>query len=187
MKSKLFKLVLDALFARRMNRNGSCIAWNDAIVELFDESSDALPVIEEVIATVVLPTIQSDKNTRQVSGHCTGDAAPLPIHIASLMGDTANGFPGLKEVLGAYAVIGLREAPERTWHFMKNLPTYLVVNIIRSIPIHVRAQRLAVTDFLNDFLKLARSAEQVEIRAAAQQTLNIVGDPKEFGGQRSEG
>lgn len=102
----LKQLALQTLYGDRIGPRGSCFRTNDAGIELAECGVDALPVIENVIETVVRPTL--DDSTA----------------------DDVGDFIGLNYLIGAYLVIGVRTNEQRVFDFIRAQPTSIQVEAI---------------------------------------------------------
>lgn len=91
------KLAVDTLHERRVGPEGSCFRTNQAGEELAESDSSAIPFIEELILQEVVPAA----GALEASG-------------------------GLKYLLGAYLVIGVRESRGDVFDFVEGLPDGIV-------------------------------------------------------------
>jgi hypothetical protein len=174
-QNSMHSLVDDALYGRRMHRDGSCFTWNIAGAELIQGPDATLPVIEQVLRNVVairfMPLHGNDSTTKRdgLNG------------IHNQQGeDVAREFPGLAEVLGAYLVIGTRTDSPHTFAFLRSLPISLRAKAIGVIgtffgrPGGPTSVRHPVTNELLEFLVDETKSQEALVRAVAESTLKYL-------------
>ena len=145
-------LILDTLYYRRTNTDGSCLSTNIAGEELLLQSSESLPKIEHVIGNVVAPAFLSQ-------GEST--------------------FLGLTHVLGAYLLIGLRVDIPRVVRFLQRLPAALQAEAISVIPVFfsqtdVECLGKPPSDQLILFLKQLEESDDSILRDAAKRAMSSI-------------
>ena len=152
MSTELEQLVLDTLHDRRRAATDSCLVVNEAGMELLASTAEALPVIERVLRTVVIPAMSEQK------------AEGL-------------GFLGLDYVLGAYLVIGCKTGLDRTVAFLREIPHPLLIQAFSAIPIFFRRMKdgynsgVPPAPYLVAFLHELSGSPQREVRDEARGTL----------------
>jgi hypothetical protein len=119
------KLVLDALHYSSLKESNTSFAFNDSAMRIFTFDISILPIIEEIIASVVVPEMEN--YTTAVGSGITRepyrDGTP---------------FLGLSEVFGVYYNIAGASNAGRVVNFLKNLPSSVVCEALSAMSIFFR-------------------------------------------------
>lgn len=97
MDNALRELAIDTLYGRSIGPRTSCLRSNLAGIQLANSGAHALSIIEDIIRTVVHPAL--NERARH---------------------NTATGFLGLSDLIGAYLVIGVRSNERRVFEFLRS-------------------------------------------------------------------
>lgn len=164
--TELEELVSDTLYFRRRIPD-TCLQTNLAGQELEQQSADALPQIEHVLSTVVVP---APPQVRQKHVFATGP---------SDLSFEYEPFPGLDHLLGAYMLIGSKHDVTRAVAFLRTLPPALQAKAVALVPVFfrktkVRPQEKDTNDLkerpdeqLLSFIKEASQSENQALRENA--------------------
>ena len=162
------ELVFDTLYFRRMTPD-TCLQANLAGQELEQQSADALPQIEHVLSTVVVPGLsQVRKHLFPGSSDRWYEEEP---------------FAGLDDLLGAYMQIGSKHDVARVAGFLRALPLALQAKAVALVPVFFRKakfrpQEKEVNDLkklpdeqLLSFVKEASQSENQTLREIAERVM----------------
>jgi hypothetical protein len=152
-------LVFDTLYYRRMVAD-SCLQVNLAAHELEQQSADALPRIERVLSTVVVPALT------QVRNH--------PFPGSSETSYEEDPFPGLSGLLGAYMLIGSKHDVTRAVGFLGTLPPALQAKAVALVPVFFRKGKVRPQEKEANNLKEPPDERLLSFVKEASQTENPV-------------
>lgn len=155
----IHELALDTLYGRRIGPPGRSVRTNLAGIELAQSSAEAIPVIERVIASEVLPTLS---NTQRQ----TPNTPFAPIEYGSMV--------GLNYLLGSYLVISVRNSLPGMIAFVFGLPAQLVYEAVNCASTFFYKTSdgynfgVSPNQLLLRFVQQAESSAIPEISAAAK-------------------
>ncbi|MFN0195889.1 MAG: hypothetical protein ACKVT0_04045 [Planctomycetaceae bacterium] len=161
-ENEIEHLVLETLSGNRRGPAGSCIKVNEAGIELSQLNGEALKVIEDVIAKYITPLLPCDAQT-------------------NLDDDMIfTKYSGIKYVLGAYLLIGVRTRDNRIFHFLDRQHPWLVARALYCICIffhkNVDEYNFGVSpnEQILEYSKGLTTSNNPEIAEAARYVLDVL-------------